>query len=294
MPARAFDTLDLPTFQSSFLGPTRFCDSEHKLIRSAASNIARGCDSSSAYAQRVFYWVRDNIRYELGLAADAASETLLKGAGSCTNKANLAVALLRARNVPACFHLMQVHTRDYLGPLCTPRFSMFMSYKSIHTYLGVQLAGRWIKIDPTDDVAFTNSARHLARQATPVEFDGESDARLLIDPAHVILDDPERYASIDHVLGKRRTVNDAALCVMNAYMRYMRERCIVHETIEELEECFFAHLQETEPGLYADYWALAEGAQAGSLAPTSGEAAPVSSPVASAIAPAEAASKLDS
>jgi transglutaminase-like putative cysteine protease len=75
----------------------------------------------------LFYWVRDNIEYELGLKSDTASSTLLRGSGSCINKANLVVALLRALGIPAGFHIMTVKTRAYFSCLCTPCFNKFMS-----------------------------------------------------------------------------------------------------------------------------------------------------------------------
>jgi transglutaminase-like putative cysteine protease len=72
---------------SPYLEETRFCDTGHPEIEKI---------DKSEYSVRAFYRVRDNTRYYVGQISETASETLARRRGSCTNKANLLVALLRA------------------------------------------------------------------------------------------------------------------------------------------------------------------------------------------------------
>lgn len=241
---------------TTFLSPSKFCDSESKIIGQAAKNISHNSTSQIETARRIFYWVRDNIKWELGLTPDTASDTLLRGAGSCTNKANLAVALWRYLGIPAGYHVMEVKARRYLGVLCTETFGQFMKETSLHTYCSILLDGKWIKVDPTDDVRLSNSVQHLVFQARKVEFDGSNDARLHLDPEHVIHDPPVPLASVDEVLGKKRRLDTVAGEVMNMYLDFMRDQCIWHDSVETMEVSFFAQLRETQPVIWERFHSL--------------------------------------
>jgi hypothetical protein len=241
-----------------FLQPTIYCDFDAPMVARAAANICRGGLSQTEMARRVFYWVRDSIKWELGLTPDKATETLARGAGSCTNKANLAVALMRRLGIPSGFHVMEVRAKKYLGVLCTETFGQFMKESSLHTYYAVYLNEKWLKVDPTDDIRLSNGVSHIVHQATKVDFDGKNDARLQLDPAHVIQDSPELLASVDGVLGKQRRLDNVAGRVMNLYLDFMRTHCIWHLEVKTLEADFFAWLREARPDVFADFTELCD------------------------------------
>lgn len=239
------------------LRPFDFCDENSNVIRMAARNIASGCSSDEGeVARRAFYWVRDSIKYSLGLSADKASETLMKGSGSCTNKANLLVALLRQLGVASGFRVMQVRGNLYFGDLCTPNFAPIISKASLHVYAAAWIGGVWVALDPTDDIELCNATRHLCFQSTPVEFDGQSDARLLLDPEHVISDPDEVLPSVDHILAKIRRAPDVAITVLNRYLCFLRRRAVLHTAPLEIEKAFFAGLQAEDPDVHAAFFCL--------------------------------------
>lgn len=243
---------------ASFRLPSLYCDCQSEIIRRAAGNIIHGTESQEEMAVAIFYWVRDNIKYELGLIPDSASATLVRGAGSCTNKANLTVALLRAVGFSAGFHVMEVKTREYFGALCTERFARYMSERSLHIYCSVFIRDRWIKVDPSDDIRLSNSTRHLAFQATPVRFDGRSDAVLHLDPSHVLSDSQHRLATVDSILAKPRRIPAAAVDLMNFYLDHLRNCCIWNSSVESIENDFFQWLHAEKPDLLAALAAIGE------------------------------------
>jgi len=210
--------------------------------------------------KKAFDWVRDNIEYQLGLTSESASETLQKGAGSCIHKSNLLVALLRTSGIPSGFHMMRVKTREYLGSLCTPRFNQFMSEESLHVYCAAYIDGKWLKLDPSDDIRFCNSIAHLCYQATPVHFDGFKDALVQLNPDHVLSDTSEAIPSVDDIFMKPRRVPKVVLEVFNLYLDFLRRKCIWYDRVEDVESDFFLWLEAERPVLYSRYHELAEHA----------------------------------
>jgi hypothetical protein len=247
--------------QEDFLRPTAFCDSESPVVAKAARNILRGAGrTSSTAASTLFHWVRDNVAYGLGLWSEPASDTLRRGFGSCSNKANALVALLRNIGIPAGFHVMEVKGNEYLGALCTPVFAQFMSRSSLHVLATARLDSRWIKLDPSDDVLLSNATQHLCMQTTRVDFDGRTDACLRLDPDHV-LSCSARLSSIDDILAKKRRVPEAILKVFNLYLGWIRQHAIFCDEPEESEERYFLWLRREHPELHEQYFALAKAAR---------------------------------
>jgi transglutaminase-like putative cysteine protease len=92
----ALDDIDLVTF----LRPSRYCESD-TLGPTAAAEFGglAGPELLSAVAS----WVHDKLAYVIGSSqpTDGAVRTLLARQGVCRDFAHLAIALLRARDVPA-------------------------------------------------------------------------------------------------------------------------------------------------------------------------------------------------
>ncbi len=237
-----------------FLSPTEFCDSDHPRIRSAIRNILFATPQEhTAIARRCFHWVRDHIQYTLGLYNVPASETLLAGHGSCSNKANLLCALLRAAGVPAGFQPMQVRTKEYFGPASIPRLNRFVSEKSLHVHATVHLDGRWLRVDPTDDVRMNLGFFHISPTCRLVEFDGTGDAVLALDPAHILETAEQPVADIDDILRKKSRIPPQLLDVFNAYLDFLRRYGITLDSIAEGEVAFFNWFRDTNRHAYEKF-----------------------------------------
>ena len=199
-----------------FLCASRMCDVGAASVQRLARLIEAQSSDTCQRAAIAFLRTQNAVLYRVGIFNDTGSETLQKGYGSCSNKANVLVALLRAMRIPAGFGELQVNGKGYLlwptdlfGPRierCKHLLSNF-SPSSRHFFVLVHLGGRWLHVDPSDDLDLSRGGRHCLKTLEPVVFDGHSDACLRINPADIITDwDRTRLPiqSIDEHLMKRQ------------------------------------------------------------------------------------------
>lgn len=208
--------------ERDFLKSTIWCDLHHPEIQMLAQSMAVTSHSQRETAVRLFYWVRDQIKYRVGLWNYRASETLSIRKGTCSNKANLLVALLRAAGIPASYCVMTVKGREYLGPIVMPMFQNRIAKISRHVYCCAKLEGSWRRIDPSDDAAFVEQIGYFNPVACMVEWNGGHDALLNFDASHV-LHEEWPLPDIDSVIGKKpKNARCPILTVANIYIDFLR------------------------------------------------------------------------
>jgi hypothetical protein len=91
---------DPPASATEWKQSTSCVQSSSARIRAIAEKLAASGDSAEAYARKVMAFVRDDMGKGAPFKALDALAALECG-GSCTNKSNLAAALLRAHGIPA-------------------------------------------------------------------------------------------------------------------------------------------------------------------------------------------------
>jgi len=243
------------SLEAGFLKETMYCNFTSNSVEELASHLFDKSGSQAEYTIDSFYWVRDKIKYTVGLYPHSASETLERRHGSCTNKANLFVALLRACGIPGGFHVMRVDSKQYFGPICPPEIMQFMGSNSIHTYSCVWLDG-WVRCDNTDDIALSRGACHLNPPAEPVEFNAIEDARLNIDPAHVHSDSLVPLNSVDSFMEKKARIPEVIPAIFNAFGDFVRAEGNRISSAGEFHNRFFIWLSESNPFLLEEYQVL--------------------------------------
>jgi transglutaminase-like putative cysteine protease len=104
-----------------FLSASAVVDYDFPAIQTLAASLRDPI--VEATAKRCFDWVRDNILHSIDFQRDevtcAASEVLTVGAGLCTAKSHLLVALLRSHKIPAGFCYQRLTFGDPNTPFCT-------------------------------------------------------------------------------------------------------------------------------------------------------------------------------
>ena len=208
------------------LDATPFCDHTDPAIRAVvdeARDLAGGADEV-AVAAALFEFVRDEVRYAFGPWGVPASTTLARRSGTCTNKANLLVALLRAADTPAAYGVMRVNAREYFGVL-GPRFlTRRASAESVHVYAAALLDGRWVKCDASTDRELSERTAHFCQQTRLVEWDGREDSLDFLDERHVYAD-LGLFTNIDELLRRpARSGTPALLANGNDYLAFIRSR----------------------------------------------------------------------
>lgn len=172
----------VPEVGPEYLKPTEFFDFDVDAVRDFAAEAVRGAETTKEKAVRLYYAVRDGIRYDpyrIRLERDLfkASNVLAAKAGFCLPKANLLVACCRAVGVAAGIGLS-----DVLNHLCTERLAHIMGGKEKflhHGYAVIHIDGKWVKAAPAFNIELCRKFDVL-----PTEFDGDSNALFQEFDAH--------------------------------------------------------------------------------------------------------------
>lgn len=242
--------------QEDFLKETCFCDFSHSSIERVAMDFKKRYPDPKELAVALFYFVRDKTYYNVGFWNKKASETLARGVGTCTNNANLLVALLRCVGIPAGYGVMKVRGRKYFGPVIIPKLSKFVGEESTHIYTYVFSGGKWIKCDPSDDELFATNIQHFNPQSQIVDWDGENNAELNLCKEHII-SDRGPIANIDHVMRKKMKLYKVIPAkVANFYIEFLRQRGKEFKNQSEAEKSFSQWLKKNNFFYYVLYLLL--------------------------------------
>ena len=163
-----------PEVSPAYMEPTEFFDFDVKEVRNFAFAALQDADTVKDKAIRLFYAVRDSIRYDpytisMDPSLYKASSVLAAGSGFCLPKANLLIACARAAGIPAGIGLADVKNH-----LCTERLRRMMGGKEIflhHGFAVLHIDGEWIKAAPAFNIELCDRFDVL-----PTDFDGESHA----------------------------------------------------------------------------------------------------------------------
>ncbi|MHA1723670.1 MAG: transglutaminase-like domain-containing protein [Promethearchaeota archaeon] len=158
-----------------FLRPTEFLDHDKKIVRETAFEITKGLNDEVEKAKKLFYFVRDEIKYNMYTYMPKfksnlkASVTLRRGYGFCMSKAVLLSALGRAVRIPARIHMV-----DIINHRISQKIIDLMGTNIFfcHGYSELFIRGKWIKLTPAFDQSTAEKAGYLPN----AEFDGEHDA----------------------------------------------------------------------------------------------------------------------
>ena len=135
-------------------------DFENPKVATKAAELTLGKHTPLEKIESIFYFVRDGIRFGFSPKWNEvkASEVIDYGLGYCNTKATLFLALSKASGVPARVHYGLIDIRIMQGIL--PSFSFpFMPKTGGHSWIEVQLEGRWRRIDSyINDKAFYERA----------------------------------------------------------------------------------------------------------------------------------------
>jgi transglutaminase-like putative cysteine protease len=180
--ADSFDT-------SIFLKSTFTIDSDHTAIVECAASVTKGCKSEREKTVKLFYFVRDSIRYNLFMISVfeedfKASRILEWGKGYCVQKAVLLTALSRAAGIPCRLAFAKIKNHRLPEPI------LKMTGTNVfprHGYNQFYCDGEWISAAATFDKVLCEK-----NNLPTVEFEGTKDAML---PIH----DLERNPYIEYL-----------------------------------------------------------------------------------------------
>jgi hypothetical protein len=144
-----------------YMRPTHDCQSTAPEIVALAHDIGAYKLSNRYYANNVFGWVKNNIRFDVG--GYTAIETLEDGRGLCDQKVGLLIALSRAGGLKARYGIITSENIEYdlayqqmgldmigrLGETGKMIMGNFSDVENIHLMAEVYIDGKWIPAEPT-------------------------------------------------------------------------------------------------------------------------------------------------
>lgn len=149
-----------------YLAPTKLINSLHPEIIQKAGELTVGTISTEEKARRIFYFIRDEVRYVFRAQFEEekyfASQILKNVRGFCTQKAILFCALARSCGIAAGIYFYDIV--DFSLP---QNFVNLLKTRTLyrHGIAVLFINGKWIKYDATLDSALTGS-----NNLHPVEF----------------------------------------------------------------------------------------------------------------------------
>lgn len=145
-------SFDIRKHDPEFLEPTRLIDYHHPAILAQSTKLTQACQSPAEKARAIFYFIRDEIRYDFRLKYTPveyqASHILQAGGGFCTQKAILFCALARSSGIPA-----GIYFYDIIDHSLTDFFASLLRTRTLfhHGIAALFLDGKWLKYDATLD-----------------------------------------------------------------------------------------------------------------------------------------------
>ncbi len=164
----------LPRNTDGFTGTTEFFDFDSVHVRQFVEQAIAGAATQRERAVRLFYAVRDKIRYDpYRITSDSnayrASQVIQAGHGWCIPKAGLLAACARSVGIPSAVGLA-----DVVNHLTSEKLLQQMGGLNIfydHGYTALYIDGQWLKAVPAFNIELCTRFN-----VTPTEFDGTADA----------------------------------------------------------------------------------------------------------------------
>lgn len=129
------------------LRETPLLDFSHPSIASLIDQRGWRLYAQEERIKAIYTFVKDEILFGYNSDDDLpASQVLNDGVGQCNTKATLFMALLRAVEIPCRFHGFTIHKRLQKGAI-TGIFYLIAPRNILHSWVEVQLDGRWINLE---------------------------------------------------------------------------------------------------------------------------------------------------
>lgn len=135
-------------------------DSSHPLVQQTAKALTAGVSEPLDKLIRIFHFVRDEIEFGFPPEGDfvKASQTLQRGYGQCNTKGILILALCQAAGIPARLHFSRI-SKEIQHGFFMGLFYSLMPKEISHSWLEVELEGRWMPVDTyINDLTLHNAA----------------------------------------------------------------------------------------------------------------------------------------
>ena len=123
-------------------------DFDHPLVRGLAERLTVGATSEREKLERLFEYVRDEVKFQFPIEGDLikASDVIRARSGQCNTKGTLLLALCKAAGIRARIHFSLIK-KDIQRGFFTGLAFWLMPSRISHSWIEVEIDGSWRKID---------------------------------------------------------------------------------------------------------------------------------------------------
>jgi len=156
-----------PEELEEYVKPTYFADSNSKEIQDSLAEILNGVKTPKEAAIKIYYFVRDEIKFATGDVGLKASQTLKIKKGPSLLKGSLAIAMFRGAGIPARYRLIDADEKKVKGIVDNVSYFLFPLYRKLapdhiilHIIPQVYLNDQWLNADPLFDKGFFDGLKN--------------------------------------------------------------------------------------------------------------------------------------
>jgi len=126
----------------------KLVDYDNVMVREIAERLTTDADTPRDKLKRLFYYVRDEIRFGYPVGGDlvSASSTITLGKGQCNTKSTLFLALCKVVGIPARIHFALINKEIQRGLFTGIGYKLMPPLLS-HSWIEVEIEGEWRRID---------------------------------------------------------------------------------------------------------------------------------------------------
>lgn len=140
-----------PKGMEKFLESTDIINLDSEMVIKTTREVIDDSTTPKEAAIKIFYFVRDEIRYALTSQLEKASTVIERRTGYCVSKATALVAMLRAANIPARYHFACLKKESVKGMMGGIGYRFMPEIIPGHSWVELYLDGKWIGVEFTLD-----------------------------------------------------------------------------------------------------------------------------------------------
>ena len=174
----------IPSGMEEYLKATNLVDLDSEITRKATKEVIHNARTPQEAAVRIFYFVRDKIKYELSPQLEKASMVIERGTGYCVSKSTVMVTMARLAGIPARYHSALIKKEAVKGLMGNMGYN-FMQKTFPHTWSELYLDEKWLGAecsydDQLHEILKTKHINIYEKRTEPeVDWDGAHDLGVL-------------------------------------------------------------------------------------------------------------------
>ncbi|MBA7642166.1 hypothetical protein ES703_49855 [subsurface metagenome] len=182
----------VPRGMERHLRSTELIDLDSEVVRETTKEVIGDSTTPKEAAIRIFYFVRDEIKFALTPQLERASTVIERRTGYCVGKATALVAMLRVANIPARYHFASIKKEVMKGLMGKIGYRFTPKVIPAHTWVDIYLNSKWIGVEFSYDKELFEVMKEkkmgIYEKGIELETDWDGEHDLLVPPEFLVED----------------------------------------------------------------------------------------------------------